>query len=202
MDNTIFSLNNGSHIGFGTLIDIDSYMLEAGEDLKIKYNIYIEDENRDIHSFYHKGGKPSESIYNSLNKKMFFIVNKNNEIEYISDLITNKKINYLIKEWYLKNEPDFDTIKIIMLMLIFIAFFMGDLLFLKNGISNKQLIINTSLFIIPVISYAYIKIIEFKKRKEIRKESDYLKKELKEWIDNKESQSLKNEIKKNDLIEV
>lgn len=202
MDNTIFSLKNGSHIGFGTLTDIDSYMLEAGEDLKIKYNIYIEDENRDTHSFYHKGGKPSESIYNSLNKKMFFIVNKNNEIEYISDLITNKKINDLIKEWYLKNEPDFDTIKIIMLMLIFITFFMGDLLFLKNGISNNQLIINTSLFMVPVISYSYIKIIEFKKRKEIKKESDYLKKELKEWIDNKESQSLKNEIKKNDLIKV
>lgn len=202
MDNTIFSLKNGSHIGFGTLTDINSYMLEAGEDLKIKYNIYMEDENSNITSFYHKGGKPSESIYNSLNKKMFFIVNKNNEIEYISDLITNKKINDLIKEWYLKNEPDFDTIKIIMLMLIFITFFMGDLLFLKNGISNNQLIINTSLFMVPVISYSYIKIIEFKKRKEIKKESDYLKKELKEWIDNKESQSLKNEIKKNELIKV
>lgn len=60
---------------------------------------------------------------------MFFIVNKNNEIEYISDLITNKKINDLIKEWYLKNEPDFDAIKMMMFMLMFMIFFMSDILF-------------------------------------------------------------------------
>lgn len=59
MNNTIFSLNNGYHIGFGTLKDIDSYMIETEENLKIKYNVYIEDENRDTHYFYHKGGKPS-----------------------------------------------------------------------------------------------------------------------------------------------
>lgn len=202
MDDTIFSLKDGSHIGFGMLKDIDSYMLEEGENLKIKYNIYIEDENRDTHSFYHKGGKPSESIYNSLNKKMFFIVNKNNEIEYISDLITNKKINYLIKEWYLKNEPDFDAIKMMMFMLMFMIFFMSDILFLKDGISTKQLIINISLSMLPVLSYSYIKIIEFKQRRELKKESEDLKKGLKDWINNKENQGLKNEIKENELIKV
>lgn len=197
MDNTIFSLKNGSHIGFGMLKDIDSYMLEEGENLKIKYNIYIEDENRDIHYFYHKGGKPSESIYNSVNKKMFFIINKNNEIEYISDLITNKKINDLIKEWYLKNQPDFDAIKMMMFMLMFIIFFMADILFLRDGISTKELVINISLSMLPVLSYSYIKIIEFKQRREVKKESEDLKKELKEWIDKNE---IKEKICKPDII--
>ena len=197
MNDAIFNLKNGSHIGFGTLIDIDSYMLEEGEDLKIKYNIYIEDKNRDRHSFYHKGGKPSESIYNSLNKKMFFIINKNNEIEYISDLITNKKINYLIKEWYLKNQPDFDAIKMMMFMLMFIIFFMADILFLRDGISKKELVINISLSMLPVLSYSYIKIIEFKQKRKVKKESEALKKELKEWIDKNE---IKEKIYKPDII--
>lgn len=185
MYNANFDLDDDSYLGFGTLNNIDSYILENRENLTIKYNVYIEDEEGNIKSFYHKGGKPAKYICDSINKKMFFIVNKNNEIEYITDLITNKKINDIIKDWSFKNQPDFDTIKIIMLMIMFTIFLMADILFLKNDISTKQLIINISLSMLPVLSYSCIKIIEFKQRRIIRKESERLKKEIKEWNNKK-----------------
>lgn len=180
MNNTIFSLNNGYHIGFGTLKDIDSYMIETEENLKIKYNVYIEDENRDTHYFYHKGGKPSESIYNSLNKKMFFIVNENDEIEYISDLITNKNINEIIKN-IVSEEKEYWPIKLGALMSMFLLFFMFD---------NSSLIGYISCILLGIFfiaSYLFTMFLGYTNKKQIEKERECLKKDLKEWIDNKES---------------
>ena len=61
MNNNIFTLEDGCYIGFGILKDIDSYILEDGENLKIKYNVHIQNEDNETTSFYHKGGKPDAS---------------------------------------------------------------------------------------------------------------------------------------------
>ncbi|EDY5734544.1 hypothetical protein GQ105_003383 [Salmonella enterica] len=71
---------------YGKLIDIDSYMLENGEDIKMKYNLHIGDLDDNVVSYTHQGGKPEQYVYNMIDNKVFFIVNYLNEvIEITSD---------------------------------------------------------------------------------------------------------------------
>lgn len=183
MNNANFYLDDSSYIGFGTLKDIDSYILEDGENLKIKYNVHIENEDHKITSFYHEGGKPDTSIYDNIGKKMFFIVDKNGSITYLSNILTNTKIKKITEENLKDDEFDYDIPKFTLIITMFLILLMSDVLFI--GRTFSELVINSTITSMIFCSYILVKMSEKKVKKTKIKEHEIAIEELKEWADHK-----------------
>lgn len=182
MNNNIFTLEDGSYIGYGILKDIDSYILEDGENLKIKYNVHIQNEDNETTSFYHKGGKPDASIYENIGKKMFFIVDKSGSIKYLSDILTNTKMKSITKENLKDDEFDYDIPKFTLIMTMFLILLMSDVLFI--GRTFSELVINSTITAMIFCSYILVKRSENKVKKAKIKEHEIAIEELKKWSDN------------------
>jgi len=78
------------YLSCGKIINIENYILEVGEDLKSKYDIYIEDWDGEVNKY--SINKPSQEIYDLKGQYIYYIFDiRNDSIEKYNIFNINKK---------------------------------------------------------------------------------------------------------------
>lgn len=178
-------LKHGKYLGFGKLIDIDSYILEDGENLKIKYRLHIEDLDGNIFVYSHNGGKPKSAVYKMINSYFYYKFDDNKNTYALYGKLSHANINNFVEQRS-KLIRVSDAAVVMSILGAALVFIVGFISYIMNPPLYQVLLVMSSLLVLMIAPYSYERYLVSVHNKSVLRSRDDLHKSIIEWVERTE----------------
>lgn len=192
-----FDLNNGCFAVKGKVKDIESYVLQDGNKLKMKHDIEIQNYDNETFCYYLKDD--ALEINQIKGKDVFLIIDKQNNILNIESKLPRKENTKDIGSRLIKNLKKITIGSSIFLGLVNIY----SIVMFKTGTTDLNDFVNGLILTLPLFISSIIAL-SFSMSKEFNdfKEKINTRKKINEWLYEEENVSLGKEINKKEKVKV